>query len=390
MEYGKCCCSITIIILFTTAVHSDKVYITTSNSSCSHCLTISQFAIRFSRHREPNTTAILLPGNHILKENLVIKNVSFFSIIAADSNLKEKKEICLSCAEDASIKFQSTIDVKVSNIAFIGCIANEIKNVERFVLEESSFTSLDNSPGSGLTVIESSIIILRTSFLYLTGSVWNSSSICRYAESCPVEAGGAIISLNSTVVIFDSVFKGSKADLGGVIYAESSYLVIVKCNFLNHKRACKNRCFGGAIFSDKSLMVISMCNFVGNKLQCVSHESSSTCMTKGGALGFTESCILINQTNLFDNNAYIGGALYSLRSLVFILNTSFMQNSAFSTGAGMNTNTSCVYINTSNFIFNLALKKATLNVIFFLHQCEQQRFLQQYSRNKSWSNKNCE
>jgi hypothetical protein len=359
MEWKKLTLLIMLVSWFTSAVYSNTVYIsTTANSSCSRCLTISQFANRFSGHHEPNTTAVLLPGNHILKENLVIRNVLFFSIVAVDSKKKEE-EICLSCAEDASITFQSTTNVNVRSIAFIGCRAIKVKNVERFILEGSIFKSMDDSPGSGLIAIESSIIILRTSFLNLIGSVWNNSSICRYAEMCPVEVGGAVICLHSVVVIFDSVFKESKADLGGAIYTESSYLVIVNCNFFGHKRACKHLCIGGAIFSDKSSVVISMCNFVGNKFNHVSNSVS----IKGGALGFTENFILINQTNLFDNNAHKGGALYTLTSLVFIDNTCFMDNKAFSTGAGMHTDTSYIHMNNSNFIFNFALKKGTLNAV---------------------------
>ena len=349
---------------FPSAVYSNTVYISTSsNTSCLHCLTISQFANRFSGCHGPNTTAILLPGNHILKENLVIQNVLFFSIIAVDSRKKREEEICLSCAEGASITFQSVTDAKVSNITFIGCRAIEVKNVEQFTLEGSIFKSSDDSPGSGLIAIESSIVILRTSFLHLIGSVWNSSSICRYADMCPLDVGGAVIGLHSTVVIFDSVFNGSKANLGGEIYTESSNLVIVNCNFFGHERACKHQCIGGAIFSDKSSVVISICNFVGFKFHRTSHKSASISMTKGGALGFTESCIIINQTNFFGNDAYIGGALYTLISLVFIDNTCFMQNRAFLTGAGMNTNASYIHISNSNFILNLVSTKGTLNAV---------------------------
>jgi predicted outer membrane repeat protein len=364
MEWKKLISLIMLASWFTSAVYSNTVYIsTTANSSCSHCLTISQFANGFSGHHEPNITAVLLPGNHILKENLVIRNVLFFSIVAVDRERKKEEDTCLSCAEDASITFQSTTNVKVSNITFIGCRATKIKNVERFTLKESIFKSFDDSPGSGLIVIESSIVILRTSFLNLIGSVWNSSSICRHAEMCPVEVGGAIIGLRSTVVIFDSVFEGVKAELGGAIYTESSYLVIINCNFFGPTRACKYLCIGGAIFSDKSSVVISMCNFVGNKFNRVSYDNVSTSITKGGALGFIESFILINWTNLFDNDAYIGGGLCTLISFVFIDNTCFMQNSAFLTGAGMNTDISYIRINNSNFILNLASMKGTLSAV---------------------------
>ena len=105
-----------------------------------------------------------------------------------------------------------------------------------------------------------------------------------------------------------------------------------------------------------------MCNFVGYKFHRVSHHSASISIKKGGALGFTESCVMINQTNFFDNDAYIGGALYTLISLVFIDNTCFMQNSAFF-GAGMNTNASYIHISNSNFILNLVSTKGTLNAV---------------------------
>ena len=355
------CYSLILITLLRciAAVYSDKVYIsTTSNSSCSYCVTISQFVARFSHHHEPNTMAILLPGNHNLEVNLIIRNVSFFSIVVAES--KEIEEVSITCTEDVNIKFLSTIGVKVSNIKFIDCLANEVNNVDQFTLEDSVFTSLNDTPGSAFIITESSVNILRTSFLCLIGSVWNSSSICRYAKTCPAEVGGAIVSLNSTVVIFDSLFKESKGETVGAVYTVRSNLVITNCNFSYHERFCKYQCFGGALFSDNSGVVISECNFIGNEIR---HTNISRSITRGGAIGSIDSDILINRTNFINNSAYVGGALYTLRSTVIVFNVSFMQNRAFSTGAGMSAIASWVNIIDSNFILNLASKEGALSAV---------------------------
>ena len=357
----KMCYYLLILILswFTSSVYSDTVYISaTSNSSCSYCVTISQFAARFSHHHESNTTAILLPGNHVLKENLIIRNVSFFSILVLESTRTE--EVSLSCAEDASIKFQTALSIKVSNIAFIGCVANEIENVDQFRLDDSIYIFLNDTPGLAFIITNTSINIQRTLFLSPTGSVENSS---RYAKIFPVEFYGVIISFNSTIVIFDSTFKGSKAKLGA-IYAERNDLVIMRCNFSDYKRVCKYQCFGGAVFSVDSRVAISESNFIGNEIR---HTLSNGCrgsnITRGGALGFIDSKALIDQTNFIDNSACTGGALYTLKGMVSVLNVNFMQNRAFSTGAGVSAIASYMYINNSNFMFNVATREGALSTI---------------------------
>ena len=143
------------------------------------------------------------------------------------------------------MKFQSTL-----NITFIGCLANEIENVEQFRLEDSMFTYLNDTPGLAFIIItESLVTIQRTSFLSPIGSVQNYSSLYTQAHHYPLEFYGAIISLNSKLVIYiDSTFEGSQTQFtGGAIYAEKNDLVMMRCNFSHSKRACKHLCFGGAL-----------------------------------------------------------------------------------------------------------------------------------------------
>ena len=353
---------------FMSAVYSNTVYISvTSNTSCLDCITISQFANQFSGRHEPNTTAILLPGSHVLKENLIIRNVSFFSLIV-EVQSKRAEEVTLSCAEHVSMKFQSTLSIKVSSITFTGCVANQIENVDQFRLEDSIFAFLNNSQGLALNITESSVFIRRTSFLHILpiGSVWNNSS---YAKTYhyPIEFYGVIISLNSTLVILDSAFEGSKVgSIGGVIYAERNDLVITRCSFFHYKRACMYQCFGGGLFAINSRVAISVSNFIGNEITYKlsnRNECRGSSITRGGALGFVDSMVTIDQTNFFDNSACTGGAVYMLRGVVSILNANFMQNRAFSTGSGISAIAACVYINNCNLTFNLASREGTLNIM---------------------------
>ena len=364
--------SLTALIMlaswFTSAVYSNTVYISTSsNASCLDCITISQFANQFRGHHESNTTAILLSGNHVLKENLVIKNVSYFSLIVEVGT----EEVSLLCAEHVSMKFQSTLSIQVSSITLIGCVANQVENVGQFRLEDSIIIFLKNSPELALSIIESSVLIRRTSFLHIhpIGSVQNSSSYAKTYYRYPVEFYGAIISLNSTLVILDSAFEGSKVgSIGGAIYTERNDLVIKRCNFSFYTRSCKHQCYGGALFAINSRVAISVSNFIGNEITYYKPSNRNEChgssITRGGALGFIDSTVMIDQTNFFDNSACTGGAVHTLRGIVSILNANFMHNRAFSTGSGVSAiAAACVYINNCNLTFNLALRKGTLSIL---------------------------
>jgi transposase-like protein len=278
---------------------------------------------------------------------------------------KGTEEVSLSCAEGVSIKFQSTLNIKVSSITFIGCAANPIENIDQFRLEDSIFTFLNNTPGLALTVTKSSVLIRRTSFLHIhpTGSVRNTSSYTKMYHY-PENFYGVIISLDSTLVILDSTFKGSKAGfIGGAIYAERNDLVITRCNFSYYKRACEYQCFGGAVFAVDSRVATSVSNFIGNEISYKFNRCRGSSITRGGALGFVDSRVTIDQTNFFDNSACTGGAVYTLRGMVSILNVNFMQNRAFSTGSGVSTIAASVYINNCNFTFNFASKEGTLSIV---------------------------
>ena len=213
--------------------------------------------------------------------------------------------------------------------------------------------------------------IRRTSFLHIhpIGSVQNSSSYAKTYYRYPVEFYGAIISLNSTLVILDSAFEGSKVgSIGGAIYTERNDLVIKRCNFSFYTRSCKHQCYGGALFAINSRVAISVSNFIGNEITYFKPSNRDECrsssITRGGALGFIDSTVMIDQTNFFDNSACTGGAVHTLRGVVSILSANFMQNRAFSTGSGVSAiAAACVYINNCNFTFNFALREGTLSIL---------------------------
>ena len=86
-------------------------------------------------------------------------------------------------------------------------------------------------------------------------------------------------------------------------------------------------------------------------------------MTRGGALAFIDSRVTIDRTNFFDNTTCTGGAVFTMRGMVSLLNVNFMQNRAFSTGSSVSAIETYVYINNSNFTFNIALREGTLSTI---------------------------
>ena len=86
-------------------------------------------------------------------------------------------------------------------------------------------------------IIVSQSIILSNNASYIGGGIY--SSLYTQTHHYPLEFYGAIISLNSKLVILDSTFEGSQTQFtGGAIYTEKNDLVMVRCNFSHSAMHC--------------------------------------------------------------------------------------------------------------------------------------------------------
>ena len=195
------------------------------------CLTLSQFANSLNssyNHVETNVTLIFLSEHHGLEKELVFENIDALFMLSNSTST------VITCYHHTNLRFTSINIVRISNLNFIGCAGNVVKYVNYFVLKESTFTGLGEFIGTALKLSGTVANLVRSSFIS-NKAVKLYSVTCYYAqEHVETTAGGAIVSINSSVVIMESSFVTNRAEVGGAVFSvlHSNITTINSINFL--------------------------------------------------------------------------------------------------------------------------------------------------------------
>ena len=117
---------------------SEVYYITTnSNDPCDVqpcCLTLYQFAANLSHYLHSNTTLIFLHGTHYLsKDNLTLSKVDSFVMKSENSTAQIK------CTCNSNMNFSRSQSIHITNLEFIGCGGNQVKQITNFTVQEVTF-----------------------------------------------------------------------------------------------------------------------------------------------------------------------------------------------------------------------------------------------------------
>ena len=361
----------------------EQYFITPSlNDPCptNSCLTFDQFAAN-STDVESNMTLYFLEGTHIIESGFIIKEVNVFSMQSISTS------VSIICNSNLSVRMQfigmGTLHIKGLN--FIGCSGNKIKDVEKFILEDSNFIGEgDNVTGSGtpLELIETSATFIRSKFSFNSGNKirslpcaqwhydWNISKFyldTYYLDNTRQRVGGAILSTHSNLTIMSSTFEGNSAQAGGAIYAElQSNVTIISSHFVeNHATFIRSEydCYyggGGVLYVDS------------NRTSVITIESSTFEYNSGNwyggviALGLStdHAVVTISNSDFVSNRAQNSGGVLDLANSksvsVVILGSKFLNNSAKYGGAVNAVDTKAAIINISNSTFsnNSALQEA--------------------------------
>ena len=138
-----------------------EVYYITANSTdlCTvePCpITLYQFAANSSHYlRSDNTTLVFLPGTHYLSNvNLTLSNVDNFVMKSENTTAHIK------CTNDSSVHFSQSQYIHITNLEFIGCGGNQVRQIEEFVVEGTKFEGRENS-GTALELIETTAQIIN-------------------------------------------------------------------------------------------------------------------------------------------------------------------------------------------------------------------------------------
>ena len=294
--------SLLIFLTCCNVVTSEVHYITPSRCpEETSCLTLTLLAESTTNYLDSDTTLIFLQGDHILKSELSVKNISKISI----TSINHSSRVTIKCEYYGRMTFDSVGDIYITNMDYIKCRGHQIRLVDQFILKDCIFL---NHTETAVEFINSSASIINTSFI--TNSVGN--------------LGAAISTIRSDITIEESTFEGNSAEAGGVILVKlNGNITIVNSTFMdNHVTSSSSLdCLGGVVFAvnDSNLAVFSSV-FQSNLAQCSGQNAKGV-----GVLAVTKGNLTIQQS-IFAHNEAARGVIFTQTSNIAISDSTFRNN----------------------------------------------------------------
>ena len=319
----------TIILLFYSLhqVASETYYIRANSTDLCipPCLTLSQFVVNSSHLLNSNITLVFSSGMHYLTDNLTVSNLNTFSMTSQHLTTQ------IRCTSDSLIIFNRSHTVQITNLEFIGCGGNQVVNVDKFIVHDTSFKGQEKS-GTALELTGTTARITNCTFLS------NRNRNLRLV-------GSAIIATHSNIDISQSRFVNNTADFGGAILAEQNstitfydstfvyntatfITVIDESDFYNNTAVLSS--YVSSISIRKSVFSANagklLYSYYSNVTinTCTIHDNS-----EGMALLYVISSIItIDTSDIHHNEAIFNAILISLNCTAMVDNSNFTTNSA--------------------------------------------------------------
>ena len=318
------------------------------------CFNLTEVAtVMISERSTSNISLILAPGNHTLLSNLTIAGHTHF--LMKSENLQQSAII--NCGESSQILMHSSTYIHLHDITLNGCVENEVKAVKNLTIEDSTFSAIGttNVSGRALIVTSSTVIIVQSTFKYFSTPMTPK----------PRDQGGVILTIQSNVLISNSMFFMNQAGKGGVVYSLGSTVLINNSTFT--KNSAKQ---GGVLYIENNgnatnhhlfqdYVMTNVTLLSEGSVSCISSNFIMNKALKGGVIysvaQTSGSCILhLDQSNFEFNNASFGAVFEVRYSNATIHNCSFQYNKANQTGGVGYCYQSKLLIKESVFCYNRA------------------------------------
>ncbi|XP_064389191.1 uncharacterized protein LOC135337227 [Halichondria panicea] len=325
-----------------------------------------------------NLTLSFLPGDHVLTEQLLIRNFSHVQITGQNTGTT-----VVGFHSNATILFVNNTELSIENLGFVGVnvgpqtnrsmIIDNSHNVYikdcyfmDFVLLNQVETHIVKIANTQTATIESTLFMNNTGQalhveaddVYITNSVFTrndggavdidlnkvlfSNSIELYYNNS--WSGGAVEVVSGTLVITSSTFIDNKSQFGGAISIFSGSLSISDSTLTNNSAYGS----GGAISIYSGSVFISDCTLTNNRADGggaigvftgnVSISNSELTNNRadsggGGAIGVSTGSVSISNSELTNNRADYGGVIGVTSGDVSISHSTLSNNRAVGGGA---------------------------------------------------------
>ncbi len=293
-----------------------------SSSSCPDqpCLTLDLYVEHSHVYFTTGATFVFLPGNHSLKSSISLNSVSNITLRGTEHN----SSATITCTANYSVTCRNVSNL---NIQWLTFSLNENKfyylqkvvfwtfNSRGIMISNCTFQGSERFSVTALYATRSSITIL--------GSVFGENK---------GNTGGAIhVSVDSHLVLSDTLFTGNKASFsGGAVYVgRDSTVRLASSNRFSHNAANKS---GGAIDCNRCTIHIT-----GNSSFESNYCSTLHYVSGGGAVAIISGYIITSGTMLFSNSsAAEGGGVYLRHSTALLTgHTIFFSNNSAEIGGGL-------------------------------------------------------
>ncbi|XP_064388868.1 uncharacterized protein LOC135336920 [Halichondria panicea] len=325
--------SILVLLSLATVTRSEHYHIVPVDSTdlCHDyrngtCFTLEQLVQTDLLSCGVNLTLSFLPGDHVLTQQLLIRNFSHVQITGQNTN---RSITVVGFHSNSTILFVSIIELSIENLGFVQAnfgpqnfdqsviIIDSAHDVSikdcyfmDFVLLNQVETSIVKIANTQTATIESTLFMNNTGHtlhieaddVYITNSVFTRND------------GGAVYIKSNNALINNTEFNYNSAENGGAVKVVSGTVVITWCNFTNNKGSE----FGGAIAVVSSSVSISNSELTNNRAYW-----------GGGAIIVGSGSVSISNSELTNNSAhYRGGTIFLGSGSVSISNSKLINNSA--------------------------------------------------------------
>ncbi|XP_064388865.1 uncharacterized protein LOC135336917 [Halichondria panicea] len=311
------------------------------------CFTLEQFVETDLLSGGDNLALSFLPGDHVLTEQLWIRNFSHVHLTGLPENTTVVR-----FHSNGVIRFVSITKLSIERFGFIGVNLGSpnshpgliVDSAHDVYINDCYFTNFDllnqadivKITNTQTATIESTLFMknidralhIEADDVYITKSVFTRND------------GGAVDIQSNNTQINNTEFNYNSAENGGAVEVISGTVVITWCNFTNNKASQD----GGALYvTSGSSVTISDSNLKNNGANW------------GGAINVDSGNVSISGSTLINNTAIMNGGAVdaSSSSIVSIFNSILTNNTADRSGGAFGvTSNSRVTISDSNLTNN--------------------------------------
>ena len=275
-----------------------------------------------------NLTLSFLPGDHVLTEQLLIRNFLHVQITG-----QNKSTTVVGFHSNGAIRFVSLTKLSIEHLGFVGANVGPPNSHQGVIIVGSHDVYINDCylMEFGSNQLEKTHIaktktatIESTLFMNNTGQALHVEADDVYITNSEFtkNSGGAVYIKSNHSLINNTGFNYNSAENGGAVEVVSGTVVVTRCTFTNNKASE----FGGAIAVVSSSVSISNSELTNNN----AYSGDG-----GGAISVTSGNVSISNSTLTNNSAdNLGGAIYvDSSSSVSISNSELTNNSADFGGA---------------------------------------------------------